>query len=96
MYKSILIHFKCKNGKSMDLSRIHGFKWFIMQVIQKNISQNKYCFNTFPKRNMRKHNDMSMLYTKIKFEIDINNNEIGNHVRTYEGNKIEEGERILN
>jgi hypothetical protein len=80
----------------MDLSRIHGFKWFIMQVIQKNISQNKYCFNTFPKRNMRKHNDMSMLYTKIKFEIDINNNEIGNHVRTYEGNKIEEGERILN
>ncbi len=25
---------------------------------------------------MRRHNDMSMLYSKIKFEIDINNDEI--------------------
>jgi hypothetical protein len=38
MYKSIMIHFKCKRWeKIMDLSRIHGFKWFIMHVIQINI-----------------------------------------------------------
>jgi hypothetical protein len=33
-----------------------------------------------------------MLSDKIKFEIHINNDELGNHMRTYEGNKNMEKE----
>ncbi len=35
---------------------------------------------------------MSMLSDKVKFEIHINNDELRNHMRTYEGNKNMEKE----
>ncbi len=62
---------------------IHGFKWSIyicMYVIQHIVIQNNYYFNAFSKNNMNRHNNMclfmSILHRKIKFEIDINNDDL--------------------
>ncbi len=82
---------------------IHGFKWPIcicMYVIQHIIIQNNYYFNAFSKNNMNRHNNMclfmSILHSKIKFEIDINNADlleiVWEHMREI---KRPEGEEIL-
>jgi hypothetical protein len=61
-------------------SRVYGFKWFIMYVCN---NSNDYLFKiiiTFSEKNMNRHMlmclFMSMLYSKIKIEIETNNGEM--------------------
>jgi hypothetical protein len=67
----------------MDLSRFYRFKWAILVYMQ-CCNSNNYYFNTFSKNNMKRHINMCLLiclfmfklYSIIKIEIDISNDEL--------------------
>ncbi len=82
-FNTFCTNFNCISfqfNSSCMQSRVYGFKWFIMYVCN---NSNDYLFKiiiTFSEKNMNRHMlmclFMSMLYSKIKIEIETNNGEM--------------------
>ncbi len=75
---------------SLDLSTVYGFKWSIYQYLTQRRSVPENCFNTFSKYNMKKHmlvhvpfHVYIVIYSKIKIEIDTNNDELLETIREH-------------